>query len=1260
MINPKDLNILKDKVVYNTSNEEYVVYENDQRVIKTTEYKILGFLNDHIYSKEGKYLIRSTLSRKEICRLYLDVEYGVFKEKFGYMYFYKDRTVYKVNEYMEVEWSILFDDYIQSITMDNYGSIYILFKNSCTIRRYSNTGEYLLYLNDTNNLSKTGNLYSLFVSEGCGHVYVVGNYYNDNKCTSFIDHYNARTCEVIDHIELFTYSNVNPNDDFFSYNHIFVDGDFIYLYANSYIEKINIVGRQIWRYTLGYNYLSDRTDTLTEITFDEKMFKDRIFFCENLNSTNGYSLGKLSTNGDLMWKLISPSGETKADFNVCIYKDIMYLTGRYQIASHKSYVLSVDNNNMLFETRDNKLIRVVQYNYEELYDDENYIGKYLLGKQLKENVDKFLTTILDHNSGHIIFRDNNNPSRDYYLYLRENNKELIDDVTKYDYFKMLGFEELDEAPNALSRILTKDKNYITTYNGSYITTLFPYLPDVTYQYIVTPDGTMLQTDDGQDIVRNRGLYTQWYYILADEYIYGQDIVTKMKEDTIITKKKGLSIMRKQRVVWRYVVKTMIDVDLIVEHLMENGILETMLPEYVDKLRHHTSHMIKDMQLAHIPTYFDMGALRTFQYKYDAYDYPLRISNTMIYMCKNIPYIKKDVRNKIFIKPMNELVIDEVITPFIIFIDGKAIKWSNITIVKDWQFSYIIISNCKKKVDKFESIVFPCYIRYGEDNNILENEILSFYFDEDGLLTSDKNKIAMRLEVIDKDVIGSVQNLETDPNIKVLTRDYDQLADLNNIFIFENNQLFGNSRLYMDCHGKNIYTYIRPNIGCICKTFYFDDANDSKSMIFDIPNQEMVESNIIEKIDNGNPIGSDYFMPLFDFKLSKDKTYLRNISEATKYILTYNMSLLVDFYRDQSNIKSFVFTGERIIFLSEEHGGLLYMPRQHVGECFDHIIMFVNDKLYEYYREIKYTSTNFVIPIFTHVKKGDKVEIIHFKNVNNEYSSLTITPNKIDYIAKELRYNDFLLFGNSYSGKGIYDSFSEEECDQYPIEFEYQNVLSNNRYQGTRFSLSDPYYIGKPINIVSKRQFHFMYYNVMRQYQSSFDLEPEFRFCHNKNQYMVFVNSLKLNFNQWDLQTMNDANHRERITITTEMELQRNDLIEIFYIPDPYEEIILDNHLSKYGDIILDVSELDYSFDNELFLIFIDGKKINKDDVQNISMNRVRIRSNYPVNSNVTICKYLQPDKILEKIFSYGDKWSNAVNSISENDYNNLFVKLGLK
>ena len=48
----------------------------------------------------------------------------------------------------------------------------------------------------------------------------------------------------------------------------------------------------------------------------------------------------------------------------------------------------------------------------------------------------------------------------------------------------------------------------------------------------------------------------------------------------------------------------------------------------------------------------------------------------IFMCKNLPFIKKKEYKPLDIRSMASMVEDETIFPFIMFVNGRAIKWSD--------------------------------------------------------------------------------------------------------------------------------------------------------------------------------------------------------------------------------------------------------------------------------------------------------------------------------------------------------------------------------------------------------------------------------------------------------------------------------------------------------------------------------------------------------------------------------------------------------
>lgn len=1252
-IDLNQLEVLQDKVVYSTSNDKHVLSQEYEAVIREPEYKLLGFLNGYSYSAVSGYLAKSSASGNRIAEILLDIDHGYFFEGLKIMYFTNENILYCIDENLNILWKKEFDDYIRSVSIDIYGSCYIIFKNSRLILKYIKTGEQVLYLLNSEDVTKEQRLYKSFITTGSGYMYVIGSsFYDYNKVTSFIDLYDTRKGDIIEHQILFDEKNVKVDDPYYEFYDIRSYGDYIYIYGKQFIKKINLKMIPIWQFNLGYNSISRLPNDLSYIEYDDSNYDERIYFAEDLFDTKGHSIGLLSSNGKLIWKLENQESSKQSEFRLCVYKGNLYTTTLQDINCKKSFLLSINDNSIYLKTHDNYLVKFVENNCEEMLSPENYFGQKLVGSRIKDGIEKFLKIPIMHDSGPILADDDE-------LLLCQIPNDDYTNPENYVYFYLLSSERLDN-PNNISILTTLNGSILTSYFGSAFKTEMPYYDYSDYELLSDDEMNSLQTIDDKNIVRKSAFYSRNKYLLADKFKFRTAICTKRETIPIATKKNNFLIARKSRYVYKYVMKKLSDIDVITEFLHQNGILDTLIPYYVDKLRHHTTHMIEDMQVAGAPNVYDIMAVKKFSYRFDAYEFPIRTSNTQIYMLKNMPYIKKRDFKSIFIDSMANLVMNKEIRPFILFLGGRAIKWSNMVIIRDWFYTYVVIKNIEEKDYTVESVIFPCTIRYGEDNQILPNVNAHMYFDSDGYITEDPDNIAMRMEVIDPNVTGEEFQLSEGKNYFQISTEYNQISSGKNIVVFENGRLFKDSRFYMQSFGKSVYKYMRDTNPLI-KTFYYNKANDSKNILLNIPNQDVVNNDVIDRskgiIDQENSY-LDNFHRQFDFKLSRDKTYARNIAEATRYILTYNMQLLIDYYKDQANFKSYNYTGEQLYQLTPEQGGYLYIPRQRKHGLDDFVMVFHNDKLYDYYKEIKYENRFFKIPIFNHVLREDKIEILHFRNIDNTYYTLTVNKDEPDYIAKNLRHDNFLLFANSPSGKDVYDNFNVENNIQYELSFEYKNNWNGNKYVSTDIKLDDEYYIGKKINIVSKRQFRYMYYHVSED-STVFDLNPDFRFCRNQNQYLIFVDGIKLINDDFSLQYMTNENQISMMSIATTHVVKAGSYINIIYIPDAYNELLIDNYESDIsnGDINLDTSELDYPFDKDLFLISIDGKKILNSNIQNVSSHRVRLTHMDGPFKQICINSFMKPDALLKEVFSYGDTWSRAVDNLSKEDYIKLFKEI---
>lgn len=1277
-VSVSDITGLKNKKVYNTSNEQIVLTKDYEKIIHSPEYTILGFLNGYMYASKGIYLAKCTTDGESIAEIKIELKHATFSQGSSFFYAWIDNILYKITENIEIEWSKEFQDDIQSAVMDVKGSVYVVFKSGRNIYKYLDDGSELAYIDGSDDPSKDVKLFNVFVSKGAGWLYAIGTEYwdYDNKALSFIDKYNVRTWERIERMELCSNTNVLEDDLMYHYDTFFVLGDYIYLYAMQYISKINIKAIEYWKYMAGYNAATNTHDTIGHIEFSDNPKNEYLYFVEDLYSSNGHAFGKFTLQGNLMWKITLTDSIDEVDFKLCIYENKMYVSNRSLVQAKKGYILSLNDEQVLFRTRNGHLVEIVDVNDDELFSPDNYYGMYLLADTIKEGIPKIIYHPLRHDDGDII-----NENGEVLLLPEENFKYTNPD--NYDY-KYLLCSNYNVNANDFSIIFAKNYRPVITRLKNVIKTKQPYLPDRIHEFILNMQGNRIDTMQDYDLIRRRFTYSYDRYLLADRNMFNTDIITKDLGLTIITKAKGYHIVMKRRNVYTYLLSRYDDINLLESWLIENGVTMTSLPGHIQDLIHHTFDAIQDIQMAGTPVQYDIQPFKQHEYMFDGTEFYNNTWGTQIFSCTNLPYDKRKCVKEAYIDSVANMVANQEIRPFLIFLNGKAIPWSDITIVRDWSYSYLIIDNTDPYESDLSCIVFPCDIRYGEDNDCLPEDVCDthFYFDNEGKLTSDRTKVAIRMEVIDKNIVGGTSDyskgyIEVDNN-------YMQRASERNIFVFEDNLLFPDSRYYFQDHNKDIFTYLRDTDTAIFKTFYWIKANDYYGIMYKIPNGDYTKTERIKQAKNNTASVTDSFNSPFNYHMWRSKTWEENVAQAVAYIMQYDMSLLVQYYKEQSHIQSYTFNGEYLINRVPKDGGWLIMPRSRRNSYDDYIMVFRNHHLYEYYKEIQYDTHNFKIPIFNHVGRDDIIEIIHFKEVDNRYYHLTISSDKrSDYLPEGLRYDNFLLFANSPSGKQFYDRFSVERGVQYDVEFAYKNNFdeTTGKYISTDFKLSDEYYIDKPINIASKRQFRHMYYNIFYD-RDEVNLDPSFRFCHDKTKYMIFKNWDLLLQDDWDLIIPTNETPAMYITLKFKEQLLEGDEIEIFYLPMSYNEIDITNQIdwnmyNQVGDINIDMSTLGYQFDKDLFWLAYNGKKINYDIIENINNHRCRITADPLVedpelptdtdgtwppsgtrqnNNKMYLYRFIQPDQLLGKLYSYSDKWSDATDTLSVKDYETLLTK----
>jgi len=111
---------------------------------------------------------------------------------------------------------------------------------------------------------------------------------------------------------------------------------------------------------------------------------------------------------------------------------------------------------------------------------------------------------------------------------------------------------------------------------------------------------------------------------------------------------------------------------------------------IEDLRHNTNLVLKEVQECKVPALYKMTAEVQQTYFIDGQEFVYN-DGRLILLIKNLP-IYYNLKRTIFTDYIANMVTGKELHPFLIFLNGKFIKWSNIKLVHDFKDRYILIEN----------------------------------------------------------------------------------------------------------------------------------------------------------------------------------------------------------------------------------------------------------------------------------------------------------------------------------------------------------------------------------------------------------------------------------------------------------------------------------------------------------------------------------------------------------------------------------------
>lgn len=677
---------------------------------------------------------------------------------------------------------------------------------------------------------------------------------------------------------------------------------------------------------------------------------------------------------------------------------------------------------------------------------------------------------------------------------------------------------------------------------------------------------------------------------------------------------------------------------------------------IEKLKPYTESSFIEMQKSSIPIVYPLEFEERFSFEvHGAYHSQYR-DDRLLFLMKNLP-LRVNISRHVFSDMYPNMIMKNEIKPFLLFLNGRFVKWSDIRIISDCKYDYILIDNIDPNTErikpKLSMILLPDNVEYLEgmslQDNVDMNNVL-FAFDSRGFIV---NEITVNCTVIPytrKKIFN--EYIDLIPNqIQKSSLDKEYCLTKDNILVFRDGLFYKDADIEVD--GMNMFSVSNNNFNSImcAKIFYSYSSTIPRNNIL-IPTNNGKIINDIEQFPFLDYL--DNIKKNFDFKYDRNKTYSENISNALDYIMKYNPSLMDNIYLKQSPIETRTYTGEQILVLTDPRG-YVTMSRRIDDDIENYVMIFLNGKLYSHQFQLVYIGKDFKFPV-VNIYDSDLIEIVIFKNVNNASVPIKFRSESNDEFRFDSNINvhNCKLFTRDPKDK----KFPIEVSDKTQYEIEpVVKELDDNKY---KIYPKDSFYFDRMLTLAHKNQFRY-YYEILKEDKQYVHLPMDFRFCNEESKYLVFINGIKINFENFRVTIVKNTRPFTKNSVYFNIPVMAQDKVEVFYIPFSVSEMINEKLIKSSGNLLVEKSNLGYGLNKDLYLTFINGRKIPLQYMENISASRLKIQSGIQETRNLCVLKYIPDNYILNIIFkNTSSELELALNKLSTNEFEELYPSSDLK
>lgn len=575
----------------------------------------------------------------------------------------------------------------------------------------------------------------------------------------------------------------------------------------------------------------------------------------------------------------------------------------------------------------------------------------------------------------------------------------------------------------------------------------------------------------------------------------------------------------------------------------------------------------------------------------------------------------------------KLIEDHKIHPFLLFLNGRFVKWSDLTLYKDSRYCALVIdTNIDYTVDgnpikdaDISILQLPIdNITYTEKTQIDEDRTLIFGFSKDGYLdVTGPTRIYM-----DQKSIGYIQLLLPGGNIEeddVQVPDEYQLYP-SNFIIFKDDKLYPTPEMKISPY-NTLTVDNGETLGLEYKMFYDKRSNIPYNNVSQIINHNYLKDQYLNTVPN--PEWLSILHQKFDFDFDKDKSYDENILEFTKFMLKYNYRELINRIKSDNVYSINGYIGD--LTSKATHRFLFPREYEHPG-----YMLFINGILSN--SIVKENLTYGIVLDLSHYSDNSIYEFVVF---NNQLPKGT-TSTQINSNEPDIRY--FSGYENFVGGYDLY-------CKKHPnAEFDLSPFIGIDHFMNPQYRIDREFYIVDEDGITFNEFYSsldkefvykvptnkFAYKRFVIEDKEDFNVHlptEDFCFCDDQSKYMVFLNGYRVHTSLYRVIVPSLTTPFIDQAIYFSIVLKKGDVIEVFYTPmSIVDEVNIEdlNHSTEDGTGVDQLGYItgpvDYPvpISRDLQFFFVNGIKIPYDYLMDISYDITRIIVNMKTIENLCI------------------------------------------